>query len=120
MEGAGARSRTLHCGAQPVTGGGETPVTPTRLVLHRLLAIGLKMRTPAFVTFTVCLTTPFWLERAVRILSFGPLIRTRMPLTGLPLLVTWIVSLVLRPTNSCFGEIRLTATQATGGRPSLT
>ena len=47
--------------------------------------------------------------------TFGPLIRTRTPLTALPCLVTWIVSLVLRPTNSCFGVILLTAVQNTVG-----
>jgi hypothetical protein len=31
-------------------------VTPTRSVLQRLPAIGVKIRIPGFLTFTVCLT----------------------------------------------------------------
>src|SRR5436190_19169053 len=45
----------------------------------------------------------------------APLIRTLMPLTAEPPWVTWIVTVVLRPTNSCFGVTLLTATQGTGG-----
>ena len=45
-----------------MTGGVKTPVTPTRLVLHCLLAIGLKTRIPAFFIFTPCLITPLALE----------------------------------------------------------
>ena len=59
-------------------------VTPTRLVLQRLLAIGLKIRIPAFFIFTVVLIKPLLLEAAVRTSSLGPLIRTRTPCTALP------------------------------------
>src|SRR5204863_48742 len=45
----------------------------------------------------------------------APLIRTLMPLTAEPPWVTWIVTVVLRPTNSCFGVTLLTATQGFGG-----
>src|SRR6476620_4729053 len=73
---------------------------------------------PAFFIFTTCLTTPFALERLVVRLSFGPLMRTLIPLTALPCLVRWIVSAVLRPTNNWCGVILLTATQYTGGGPT--
>src|SRR5207253_6464703 len=99
----------------PVTGGVKTLVTPTRLVLQRLLAIGLKIRIPAFFIFTVVLIRPLLFEAAVRTSIFGPLIRTWMPFTALLCWVTWIVSAVLRPTNSCLGVTLLTATQYTGG-----
>jgi len=98
-----------------VTGGVKTPVTPTRFVLQRLLASGEKTRTPAFFSVTTRLITPWAFDRLVMVLSFAPLIRTRTPFTALPCLVTWIVTRVLRPTNSWFGLTLLTATQKFGG-----
>src|SRR3954447_25499394 len=107
--------------AQPVTGGVKTLVTPTRLVLQALLAIGVKIRIPAFFIFSVCLTTPLLFEALVRRLIFAPLILTWMPLTALPPWVRWIVSVVFRPTNSCLGVTLLTATQGfTGGGVPVT
>src|SRR5215472_2880069 len=100
---------------QPVTGGVKTPVTPTRLVLQRLLAIGEKIRTPAFFILIERLMTPWALEALVFTLIFGPLIRTWIPLTAAPPWLTWMVSFVFRPTNSCFGVTLLTATQGVGG-----
>ena len=88
---------------------------PTRLVLQRLLAIGLKTRIPAFFNFTLWVMTPLLLDAPVRVLNFGPLIWTWMPLTAWPCFVTRIVSFVVRPTKSWFGVTLLTATQNTGG-----
>src|SRR5205823_12511754 len=88
---------------------------PTRLVLQRLLAIGLKTRIPAFFNFTLWVMTPLLLDAPVRLLNFGPLIWTWMPLTAWPCLVTRIVSFVVRPTKSWFGVTLLTATQYTTG-----
>src|SRR5205823_11518797 len=89
LEGCGRLSPApLGDLAQPVTGGVKTPVTPTRLVLQRLLAIGLKTTIPAFFIFTRAVMTPLAFEAAVRMSIFGPLIRTRIPLTALPCWVT--------------------------------
>src|SRR4029077_15024631 len=78
-------------------------------------AIGVKTRIPAFFIFSVCLIRPLAFEALVRPLSCARLIRTWMPLTAVPPWVTWILSPVLRPTNSCFGVTLLTATQGVGG-----
>src|SRR6266567_707398 len=81
LEGCGRLSPApLGDLAQPVTGGVKTPVTPTRLVLQRLLAIGLKTTIPAFFNFTLWVMTPLLLDAPVRVLNFGPLIWTWMPL----------------------------------------
>src|SRR4051794_31997051 len=101
--------------AQPVTGGVKTLVTPLRLVLQALLAIGVKIRIPAFFIFSVCLTMPLLFEALVRRLIFAPLILTWTPLTALPPWVRWIVSVVFRPTNNCLGATLLTATQGFSG-----
>src|SRR4051794_39253642 len=100
---------------QPVTGGVKTLVTPTRLVLQALLAIGVKIRTPAFFIFSVCVIRPLLFEAPVRMFTLGPLILTWIPWTTLPPWVRWIFRVVLRPTNSCFGVTLLTATHGTGG-----
>src|SRR5262245_8483049 len=70
---------------------------------------------PAFFILIFCVMTPLLLDAPVRMLVFGPVIRTWTPLTAFLFCVTWIVSFVLRPTNSCFGATLLTATQNTGG-----
>src|SRR6201987_1504436 len=78
----GSLPRPLQGLAHPVTGGVKTLVTPTRLVLHLLLAIGLKMRIPAFFIFTCWTMMPLLFEGLVRMSTFGPLIRTRTPWTA--------------------------------------
>ena len=72
--GAGINTRTLSevLLPQPVTGGVKTLVTPTRWVLQRLLAIGLKIRIPAFFILIVRVITPLPFEALVRRLSLGP------------------------------------------------
>src|ERR1700758_3568369 len=103
-EGCGAfRPAPLRALAQPVTGGVKTPVMPTRAMLQRLLASGMKVAIPAFFILSVWWITPLALERLVVTLSFGALMWTRTPATALPFFVTWIVSFVFRPTNSCLG-----------------
>src|ERR1700747_2917945 len=66
---------------------------------------------PFLFTFTTRLITPFWFDGLVRTLIFGPVMRTRTPLTGLPCLPRWMVSLVLWPTKSRFGLTLRTLTQ---------
>src|SRR3954454_2556983 len=77
--------------------------------------IGVIVMTPFFFIFTTRLMTPLALERLVTTLIPAPLIRTRKPAAALPPCLRKTVSVVLRPTISWPGVIRLTATQG-GGR----
>src|SRR3954471_858599 len=72
---------------------------------------GVKTRTPFFFIFTTCLMTPLESERFVTTLIPAPLIRTRKPGAALVPCLRKTVSVVLRPTISWPGVIRLTATQ---------
>src|SRR5438046_5675940 len=71
----------------------------------------VKTRTPFFFIFTTRLTTPLALEGFVTTLIPAPLIRTRKPAAALLPCLRKTVSVVLRPTISWPGVIRLTATQ---------
>src|SRR5256885_14845053 len=75
---------------------------------------GVKRRTPFFFIFTTRLTTPLALERLVTTLIPAPLIRTRKPAAALLPCLRKTVSVVLRPTISWPGVIRLTATHSGG------
>src|SRR5712691_8099223 len=100
---------------QPVTGGVKTPVTPMRGFAHPSVETGTKVTIPARVGLTVVFTMPWALDALVVIASLAPLILMRIPCTALPCWETFIVSTLLRPTKSVFGDTRTAVQYCTGG-----
>jgi DNA-binding NarL/FixJ family response regulator len=89
--------------AHPVTGGVKMPVIPTLGFLQDFVLTGVKVTIPAFFGFSWRLIRPFLFDFLVRILIFGPLIRTLTPFTALLFAVSFSFRWLLRPTKSCFG-----------------
>src|SRR4051794_34430733 len=84
-----------------------------REVLHCLWATGAIRTIPGRLGVTRTLTRPLAFDAPVTIPSVEPLIRTRMPCTALPAWLSFIVSVVFRPTYSVFGAMT-TAVHACG------
>src|SRR2546427_6517780 len=86
-----------------------------RGLVQPLCEIGTMVTIPARLGWTRVVTMPLPLEGAVVRLSVEPLILMRIPCTALPCWETRIVSVVLRPTNSVFGDTRTAVQYTTGG-----
>src|ERR671931_152304 len=99
----------------PVTGGVKTPITPTLGLGQDFAATGVKTTMPAFIGLTVCLITPLPLDGFFVRRMVEPLTRTLTPAFALPCELTRSVSVLARPTVSCFGETATAVQNTTGG-----